>query len=327
VPSQVNMSFGAVVIGRNEGERLKRCLQSLSNASVIVYVDSGSTDRSVCEARALGAEVVELDLQAPFTAARARNAGFRRLREIAALNYVQFIDGDCELQRNWSAQALSCLASDSKIAVVCGQRRELFPDRSVYNWLCDQEWKGRPGEVPSCGGDAMMRVEAVNSVRGYRDDLIAGEEPELCLRLRAAGWRIWRLDCPMTFHDAAITKFRQWWRRSVRAGYAFAQGKHLHGRSTEQLWIWESRRAWLFGIWLPIICLVTGMMFSTWGWLSFLIFPFHLLQKAVRGTGPFKDRTRLAAFYVLIMFPQALGQVRFVLDQLFGHKRQIIEYK
>src|SRR5438874_11940227 len=156
------MKFGAVVIGRNEGERLQRCLRSLAAAAVIVYVDSGSTDTSVQAARARGADVVELDTNRPFTAARARNAGFHRLRELAPdILYVQFVDGDCEIDEHWPKEALSFLASNETVAAVCGRRREQYPERSIYNWLCDQEWQGSAGEVDACGGDAIMRTLAV----------------------------------------------------------------------------------------------------------------------------------------------------------------------
>ena len=104
----------------------------------------------------------------------------------------------------------------------------------------------RQAEARAFGGDVMIRAAALENVGGYRDDLIAGEEPELCIRLRAAGWRIWRLPYEMTSHDAAMTRFSQWWRRAMRAGYAFAQGAHLHGASPERHWVWESRRAWLW---------------------------------------------------------------------------------
>ena len=94
--------FGIVVIGRNEGERLKRCLQSLPKSAPVVYVDSGSTDGSDLWAREFGAELVRLDPATPFTAARARNAGFRRLTEITPhTSFVQFVDGDCELAGDW----------------------------------------------------------------------------------------------------------------------------------------------------------------------------------------------------------------------------------
>src|SRR6185437_7195484 len=96
------MKFGAVAIGRNEGERLRQCLKSLSAAAAVVYVDSGSTDGSAEWARSQGADVIDLDIGLPFTAARARNAGFGRLREIDSdLRYVQFLDGDCELIDGW----------------------------------------------------------------------------------------------------------------------------------------------------------------------------------------------------------------------------------
>src|SRR5258708_29326418 len=133
--------FGIVAIGRNEGERLKRCLRSLPVAARIVYVDSGSTDGSDAWARDFGAEVVHLDLSIQFTAARARNAGFRRLLEMAPqIPYVQFVDGDCELAREWPTTAIDFLQQHDDVAAVFGRRRELKPDQSVYNQLCDFEW-------------------------------------------------------------------------------------------------------------------------------------------------------------------------------------------
>jgi glycosyltransferase involved in cell wall biosynthesis len=71
-------AFGVVVIGRNEGERLVRCLQSLAQfGAPLVYVDSNSTDGSSEQAQRLGAHAVQLDLTQSFTAARARNLGVR----------------------------------------------------------------------------------------------------------------------------------------------------------------------------------------------------------------------------------------------------------
>ncbi len=268
------MKIGVVAIGRNEGGHLKRCLASLSTADALIYVDSGSTDGSVQLAFNEGAEVIELNMDVPFTAARARNAGFRRLKEVLPdFRYVQFIDGDCELIGGWSEQALSFLESHADIGIIFGRLRERFPEKSVYNWLCDREWDGPPGEVRACGGVAMMRASAFEAVSGFREDLIAGEEPELCVRLRAAGWRIWRLDVEMAWHDAAMTRFSQWWRRAFRSGYAFAQGADLHGAPPERHWVWESRRAWLWGVWLPLACVAAGVAFGPWGWAAWLIYP------------------------------------------------------
>jgi len=327
-PGHNNMKFGAIAIGRNEGERLTLCLTSLSSATALVYVDSGSSDGSVQWAREHGADVIDLDMSLPFTAARARNAGFRRLRSLAPdLAYVQFVDGDCELVKGWPEQSLSFLRTHLDVAVVCGRRRERYPERSIYNWVCDQEWGRAAGEVRACGGDAMMRVDALEAVDGYRDDLVAGEDPELCVRLRGAGWRIWRLDSQMTLHDAAITRFGQWWRRTLRTGYAFAQGAYLHGAPPERHCVWESRRAWLWGIWLPLACLVAGLTFEPWGWTAWLIYPLQILRLTVRNPGTLGDRAMLAVFQVLARFPEAVGQVSFMRDRLFGRQARLIEYK
>jgi glycosyltransferase involved in cell wall biosynthesis len=321
-------SFGAVAIGRNEGERLKRCLRSLCAAHAVVYVDSGSSDGSQESAREQGVHVVELDMGLPFTAARARNAGFGRLRELAPyLAYVQFVDGDCELVKGFSDQAIAFLSTNAGVAAVCGRRSELYPSRSIYNQLCDWEWNGPVGEISAFGGDVMIRVDALSSVGGYRDDLIAGEEPELCVRLRAAGWRIWRLPIKMTLHDAAMTCFSQWWRRTSRAGYAFAQGAHLHGTAPERHWVWESRRALLWGAFVPITCVVAGACFSPWGWSAFLIYPLQILRQAVRLRGPLHARLQLALFQTLARFPECLGQFKFIRDRLLGRQARLIEYK
>jgi GT2 family glycosyltransferase len=321
-------SFGAVAIGRNEGERLKRCVGSLCGAKPLVYVDSGSSDGSAEWAREQGAYVVELDMALPFTAARARNAGFKRLQELGPhLAYVQFVDGDCELVKDFPDQAISFLDANAGVAAVCGRRSELYPSHSIYNQLCDWEWNGPAGEISAFGGDVMVRIEALNSVGGYRDDLIAGEEPELCVRLRAAGWRIWRLPIKMTLHDAAMTRFSQWWRRTNRAGYAFAQGAHLHGAAPEGHWVWESRRALLWGALVPPTCLVVGVWLSPWGWLAFLIYPLQILRQTVRLRGPLRSRLQLALFQTLARFPECLGQLSFIHDRFLGHQARLIEYK
>lgn len=326
--SAAEAMFGAVAIGRNEGERLRACLQSLTTAAAVVYVDSDSTDGSAQWAREHGASVVELDLDRPFTAARARNAGLQRLRQIAPqVPFVQFIDADCTLDTHWPETALSFLRTYKSVAVVAGHRRERHPQRSVYNWLCAREWEQPAGEARACGGDAMMRIGALQSVGGFRDDLIAGEEPELCVRLRSKAWRIWRIDAEMTRHDAGMTRFSQWWRRATRSGYAFAQGAHLHGSTPERHWVWESRRAWLWGVWLPLGCLASSLLFAPWGLVSWLIYPAQVVRQTARNDGSLSQRATLALFQVLSRFPEALGQMRFHRDRLQGQQALLIEYK
>ncbi|WP_434519030.1 glycosyltransferase family 2 protein [Pseudomonas sp. NFX1] len=321
--------IGVVVIGRNEGLRLERCLRSLAHgAEQVVYVDSGSSDGSVAMAQALGVHVLALDMARPFTAARARNEGFACLqRLLPSMRYVQFVDGDCEVDPGWLASAQAFLQAHPEVAVVCGRRRERFPQRSIYNWLCDLEWDTPIGEAKACGGDALMRVDAFTQVGGFRPDLIAGEEPELCVRLRAKGWKIWRLAAEMTLHDAAMTHFSQWWRRSLRAGHAYAEGAFLHGRAPEHHWLRESRRAWLWGLGIPLATVLAGGLMGGWALLLLLIYPLQAARLARRGGKSRRENWLQAVFLVIGKFPEMLGQVKFLLNRFAAGKAALIEYK
>jgi len=323
--------IAAIVIGRNEGARLLACLASLDGrAGPVIYVDSGSTDDSVARARAAGGRVVALDDSAPFTAARARNAGLAAL-DRRGIDLVQLVDGDCTVAPGWIETAAGFLDTRPDVALACGRRREAHPEHSVYNRLCDMEWAGPPGEVRACGGDALARLGALDAVGGFRDDLIAGEEPELCLRLRRAGWAIWRLDAEMTLHDARMTRLGQWWRRSLRAGHAFAEGAALHGQAPERHWMAETRRALFWGAGLPAAILLAGL---TWPplWALALVYPAQVVRLALRaGGGVWGEGRRTgwewAAFTVLGKFPEAAGALRFYASRLFRRRAGLIEYK
>ena len=330
--------IGVVVIARNEGDRLRRCLRSLSGErDRIVYVDSGSTDGSVEHARSCGVDVVELDSSEPFTMARGRNAGLAHLAgSTDTLRFVQFVDGDCEVMPGWIETAAAFLRSHSDVAAVSGRRRERYPGHSAYNRLIDMEWDAPVGETAACGGDAMIRADALHQVGGYDTSMIAGEEPELCCRLRLAGWRIWRVETPMTTHDAALHSFGQWWRRTVRAGHAYAEGAWLHGRSSLRFNVREVRSIVLFGAALPLgssSALLVGWLLGSLGVMTFGALPllaYPALWVRVYGGGLARGRSPgdaalYAAACVGGKLPNAIGCVRFVRNR---HRvRTLIEYK
>ena len=319
-----------VAIGRNEGERLKRCLQSVrSSVAHVVYVDSGSSDDSVALSTALGVSVVQLDLSHPFTAARARNQGFTALLELQpALDYVFFVDGDCEVVGGWLETAGRWLDDHPDFAVAWGFRRERFPEKSIYNLLCDIEWLDYPiGETKYCGGDALVRVTAFRQVRGYRPDLICGEEPEMCIRLRGAGWRIFHLDDAMTLHDAAMYRFSQWWKRTQRTGYAYAQAVALHGRPPEKQGVVESARAWTWGFSLPFITLAAAFLFGRWWLILFLAYPMQIARIALAGRHSRRMNWWKAVALILGKFPEMHGQVQYLGDRLRRVQSSLIEYK
>ncbi len=333
------MSVGVVAIGRNEGDRLRACLTSARrDCPAVVYVDSGSADGSADLARSLGVHVVDLDLSRPFTAARARNEGFALLRSVAPeVDRVQFVDGDCEIVAGWIDQAVAALDADPKTAIVCGRRRERFPGASVYNRLCDLEWNTPVGVALACGGDAMVRVAAFGQVGGYDAAVIAGEEPEMCVRLRHAGWTIRRIDGEMTLHDAAITRFGQWWKRTVRGGHAYAQANALHGGPPERFRERELRRIQRWAV-LPVVATVAltvalAIFVPRWCWLGLaplLLYPAVAAKTARYRLGrgdSLRDAVLYGAFVTLGKFPEHLGVRTFRASQRTGRRTALIEYK
>jgi GT2 family glycosyltransferase len=327
--------IGVIAIGRNEGERLRRCLTSVigqAGCAAVVYVDSNSSDGSVGLARALGADVVELDMSLPFSAARARNAGFERLRRAhPQVEFVQFIDGDCEVAAGWLEIARTALVTRLELAAVCGRRRERHPERSVYNRLADIEWDTPVGDARSCGGDAMLRAAAFRQVGGYDPSVIAGEEPEMCVRLRALGWKVARLDAEMTLHDADMTRFAQFWRRMVRTGHAFAEGAWMHGRPPERHAARETRSIVLWGLLLPLAIIAAAWPLPLASTVLAALYPFQAARVAIREGRrrklPAGDAWAYAAALIGGKFPQLIGAMKFWSGKLLGRRIALIEYK
>ncbi|MGV6820861.1 MAG: glycosyltransferase [Parvularcula sp.] len=340
--------IGIVAIGRNEGERLKRSLSSVMPLGYpVVYVDSGSSDGSADFARSVGAEVVALDMTVPFTAARARNAGVDRLREVAgsSLRYIQFIDGDCEVAPGWTEAALSALQQDDGLAAVAGRRRERAPGATIFNRYCDMEWNTPVGEARALGGDALYRLSAFDQVGGFDPAFICGEEPELCYRLRQQGWRVQRLDHDMTVHDAAMTRWGEFWKRMTRSGWAYAEGAATYGDGPERYNVRERQRVLLWGGVLPavIVTLLVGggvLLFTGrgvgWGAVAASILALGLYpvlaiktaygrRKARHDSWP--DSLLYGALVTVAKIPQFFGLRRYIRTKARGQTARIIEYK
>lgn len=329
-------NVAAVAIGRNEGERLQRCLTSLvQQVGRVIYVDSGSRDDSVAFARSLGVQVVELDMSRPFTAARARNAGFMALMADDPLpEYVQFVDGDCAVVDGWIAAGAAHLQAHPGLGLVTGWRAEIAPEQSVYNAMCDVEWHRPAGPITACGGDMMVRRTAFEAVDGLTPDLIAGEDEEFCLRLGQAGWGLERLPLPMTRHDAAMTRFSEWWQRAVRAGHAFAQIGRMHPAHFRA----ERRRILIYAVALPLVFLgglimaisgavLSGVLLAVAALslyeLSWLRTSYGLMRDGL----PAAQAIRHGAFLTLSKFANLIGVLTYHWRRLRQREMRLIEYK
>lgn len=324
--------LGIVLIGRNEGERLRQCLKSvIGRGYIIVYVDSGSTDGSIELARAMGVDVAQLDLSLPFTMARGRNLGFTRLLEIEPrLRYVQFVDGDCEVVDGWLEKALAVIKTTPEAAVVCGRRRERHVEQSVYNRLADLDWDRTVGPVDFCGGDIMTRVENYREVGGFRPDLIAVEDIDLCVRFRKRGWKILRIDADMTLHDIAMTRFRQWWHRTVRTGFGYADGMHLHGSPPERLFVRDVRSILFWGALVPLAIVLLawptrGLSLILLG--GYLVLYWRIYRYGLHCGWTDKDSQLYALSCTAAKFPMLVGVISYAINWLSRRPKQLIEYK
>lgn len=272
---------GIVVIGRNEGDRLTACLAAVTGKSMpVIYADSASSDDSVSRAEEIGTTVVAIDASRPMNAARGRREGAERLfADHHSVEFIQFLDGDCIVQPGWIDAATAFLDNRPDVAAVCGRRFEASPKASIYNRICDAEWDTPVGEMAAVGGDALIRVEAYRAVGGFDPTIVAGEEPELCDRLRTAGWRIWRIDAPMTEHDMAMTRLSQWMSRSYRGGFGFAQVWRTTGG---RLFAKQLLSAFAWMIAMPLVVMAVAV-FGGAAWLLFI--PLAYAMQIVRLAG------------------------------------------
>jgi glycosyltransferase involved in cell wall biosynthesis len=322
---------GVVIIGRNEGKRLRLCAASVAGiAAHVVYVDSGSTDGSPAAAAEFGAEVIVLKTARP-TAALGRNAGWERARS----KFILFLDGDTIVHPDFPRHALDALSSDPRIAAVWGHRREIRPHESIYNRILDLDWMYPAGDSEFCGGDVVMRREALAAVGGYDGNLIAGEEPELCRRMRAIGYSILHIDQPMTGHDLQMKHFHQYWKRALRAGHAYAEVSARFRGTTDPFWQSERKRNLRRGgFWLLSFLAAIISVFLLRSIVPAMLWIALLLLLSIRSA--WNARWKSSNLGTLLLYgihsqlqqvPIFIGQLQFDLDRSRGKQRKLIEYK
>ncbi|QSA97292.1 glycosyltransferase family 2 protein [Methylococcus sp. EFPC2] len=328
------MKLGIVVIGRNEGERLRGCLKSVSSSgSAVIYVDSGSTDSSVLMARNMGLNVIELDRSSPFSAARARNEGFEYLlRHFPEIRYVQFIDGDCTLAPGWLAAAEAALDCSTECAAMIGHLQERNPDATPYNRLCALEWKSVPGvltDFGALGGISMIRASVFQQLGGFNQEVIAGEDSELGVRMTLAGYKVIKIDHAMAAHDADMHRFMQWWKRAVRGGHAIGQRAHLNGNSAVRDCIKERKSTWFWGVGLPLLTAISAIPSNSLSLLllgGYLVLGVRIFHYRHSHGDSVADALLYSQFTVLGKFAGGVGLIKFYLNMMLK-RYHLIEYK
>lgn len=319
--------MGIVIIGRNEGERLILCLQSVLKVHVAcVYVDSQSIDDSVKEAEQRGVRAVVLDKSAPINASRARNTGFKVLvDDNPDIKYVHFIDADCELHPEWLSHAVMSLDESESVAVVCGRLHEKYKYKNTYMRLCDMDWYIKPGEIEACGGIATIRRSVLEEMKGFDETLIAGADPELYFRIRQIGdHKIVCLPIDMGTHDSNMHYFSEYWQRSVKTGYAYISKMHL-GMSAKPV-----KSALIWSVAIPLAILLLILLASSKFILLLLVYPIQVLRiymSLSEHPSPKYSQLLYSIFCVLGKFPESVGIVKYMYNAIKKRDQTLIEYK
>jgi GT2 family glycosyltransferase len=306
---------GIVVIGQNEGSYLEACFKSIVNSGCpVVYSDSASKDNSIEIAEKFNIEIVQLDA-AKVSAACGRNLGAKYLLDrFPNLKYIQFIDGDTALDERWMANAIKVFYEQPDVALVAGQLDEKNSTKSLYKEMSALEWERAPGETLYSGGNCMIRSDVFVKIGGFNPKIIAGEDPELCYRLRKEGWKIWQINTLMGVHDSKILTFSQFLKRSMRTGYAYQQISCMYCKTDEKLFFKENLSNWFYGGLIPLLTLLLVPIFSFWSLGILLIYPLLIMRIFWRKKKYWKPH--LAFFYALTCtaakFPGVLGACRYL---------------
>lgn len=327
----INPLVSIVIIGRNEGDRLIQCIESVknldypSNKKEIIYVDSRSSDRSVENAEALGVEKVYIIEQEKTCAAIGRNLGLKH----AEGELVLFLDGDTQISKDFLNRAIPHFEND-EVAVVFGKRTEIYPE-SIFIRLCGSDWSQRtPGYTDTAAGDVLMKAKVIREIGGYME-IIAGEDPEMSNRVINAGHKILFLDIDMVKHDLAMHSFSQYWKHSIRSGFAYAVVADLTKERSTPLWVDERKKIELLGalyITAPLLGIICSFILGTV--TPFLI--FTLMGVMILGRSFIKNRkkglgTGFNMIYTihshLLKIPLFIG----LLTYMFNKNKSLIEYK
>jgi cellulose synthase/poly-beta-1,6-N-acetylglucosamine synthase-like glycosyltransferase len=311
---------GCVVIGRNEGERLGRALRAAVPCfAATFYVDSNSSDGSRELAASTGATVVALET-GPYTPARGRKVGLDELvKARPELEFVQFIDGDCLLEPDWVKIALEYLDEHPKVGAVFGRRREERVRESLYSRLMDIDWEHPPGSVTNFGGDALVRTRPLLEAGSWSSDTINAEDIDASLRLRKLGYDIVRLATPMTLHDARMTRFGEYFRRAVRAGYGYLEVGLRYRHGPGRFLLRRAASALFYAGVVPVAVVVLAVSRSI-----FVVVPLFLLLRVLvvttlaarRRGADLGTAVTYAVFNLICKAGSLWGSLRFVLDRL-----------
>lgn len=201
-----------IVIGRNEGWKLKLCFESINKSiiensyiqSEVIYVDSASTDNSIEIANSF--EFVKTyTLTADYNAPIARNVG----ASVATGSILYFIDGDMEIEPAFLKNVIN-YNGNLCYGFVGGYYIGKYYDKN-WNYLYERQFppakKFKTDYFEAfTGGLFIISKNHWDSVKGMKPYLTGGADPDLAVRLAKKGvFKLW-INKPMAIHHTIENK-------------------------------------------------------------------------------------------------------------------------
>lgn len=325
--------ISVVIIGINVERYIGNCIRAVQNQHYdrdkiqIIYVDGGSSDHSVDIAGSFSqVEIICLDNPHP-TPGRGRNAGFA----VAKAPLVQFLDADSYVHPSWMKTAAAHIKDN--VAAVWGGLEERYPEKNIFHVVGNLEWQesarqnyqqGGKRLTRYFGGNVLVRADAIAQAGGFDETLVAGEDPDMSYRVRQNGWHILRISDEMVSHDLNMNSWRQYFRRAMRSGYAYAEIGLRYRRHVEKLYFREFLRIILRTILilpLMVLGLFPAVTLFALGMIVFLIFrPFMRIAEYKRSHDISWGRAAAYATHLsLAIFPQFAGILRYFYGRFTGN--------
>jgi len=251
-----------IIIGKNEESNLGNCFRSVlemdypADRFEVIYVDTGSTDRSLEIARKSNVRAVEEHAQFP-SPGLARNRGIQE----AQYDIIHFIDGDMTIDSGYLRKAVSFLDTD-RIACVIGNVSERRSDRSFLARVLNYPWSIRRSgfvEAPGAGGTFLKGV--LQMINGYNPLILKGQETELGYRIRQKGYRIYKIEHTMGVHHYGINNLCDLAKRSYLMGISYGMILTMPREQSYADLFWRARNMLAQGIIflvLVLILVITG---------------------------------------------------------------------
>jgi cellulose synthase/poly-beta-1,6-N-acetylglucosamine synthase-like glycosyltransferase len=277
------LPFVSVIIPvRNDARRLAVCLRSLSELDYaadrmeVIVVDNGSRDDSAEVARAAGAKVL---LHPDLRVGALRNRGVEAARgEILAL-----VDSDHEVPKGWLRAGVNDLVADPDLHMVGAPY--LPPPQGTWVqriWAVHRLRHAERGEVVwLASGNLFLRKRDFNRIGGFDETLVAAEDVDLCVRLKAAQGRIVSDMRLANIHHGEPPTLWQFFRKELWRGSSGIRAFLAHGMPLHELPSLAFPIYHLLALTLLVATAFAVALGASWLWLvvvlGLLVLPAALL--------------------------------------------------